>query len=493
MLQQQHQQRIQLSSSSHQQFRNIQQNNNDNSRERFLRNANSQEFPQYMINNPNFYVRTQDNKFKQINDKSLSKKSQGESSYNQEPQGIVRFAESQKRSKEDKKKQFVVEKHIMSQDNPMKTATQGRKEFVEYLYAKQMMTPKNLQMPSTTNNSNQNDISLRKSLIFLSPQQQTSNLKQTQNFVTSQSTKNLLATWNKSNQNGELTKFLNASRDVEDQKRISMLFLPKDRPINIVKKDLQMKKLKGVNFNIAGSENNSQSNLENQNENNQTQDLKSTFYRTSKSKQGFNLQSRSQNGGLLLTTALRESSKSQVGMQLKRNQIKENKQFGAAYVDIGTYDFYANVNSRRQSKAHILQQKIDHMRIALSRHKNQGKSNSSLSRIDTNQMLAQQSVQTSDKIYEINNNFTQQQHQLTVQSFHENEDKYQALITPTPTTTVTNYPKNSFTTPANKFIDDVLNGQPIYVNPAIRDKFYQKQLNTFTHSKLERAIKRYVD
>lgn len=55
-----------------------------------------------------------------------------------------------------------------------------------------------------------------------------------------------------------------------------------------------------------------------------------------------------------------------------------------------------------------------------------------------------------------------------VKSFHEKDERQ----TPTPTTTVTNYSKNSFTNTGVKFIEETLGGQPIYINPAIRDKYY---------------------
>lgn len=45
--------------------------------------------------------------------------------------------------------------------------------------------------------------------------------------------------WNKTKRNGELTKFLNTALDVEEQKKIAILFLNKDHsPLNAIKKDM---------------------------------------------------------------------------------------------------------------------------------------------------------------------------------------------------------------------------------------------------------------
>lgn len=48
-----------------------------------------------------------------------------------------------------------------------------------------------------------------------------------------------------------------------------------------------------------------------------------------------------------MAASLRESSKSQIGIQVKKQQTKENKKFGAAYIDNGIMEFYSNISSRR--------------------------------------------------------------------------------------------------------------------------------------------------
>ncbi|CDW80737.1 UNKNOWN [Stylonychia lemnae] len=470
-------------------------------KEKFLRNANSIEFPSYMISNPNFFIRTQDNRFQKV-------KEQVRNSQN--------FRMS--KQKEDGKKQFVVEKNLMSQDYPLQNYTQQQPEFKAYQIAKIQRTPKNIQIHSIADDHITNK------------------------YVHSPQNHRSIIGWNRTFKNGELTKFLNSSKEVLEQRKVSLLFLQDEKsPITKIKKQLKESQsqnnflitkttgfnntAKGLNptlvveqfidtdiqptkqsralhspspsrtskykiqtedINYQGIQNDQNmklyspkvvSNHRLLNDNQQIQKDKiihqsingsplsnrNNPLTQTKSFQQLSVTNgfKSLQGGqpILMSTALRESSQSQIGQQVKRQQQKENKKFGGPYIDQGIFDFYSNISSRRHSNAHDIQDKIEHMRIAMRRQSN---SQRALPEQETTQNIP-----------------------VTVRTFNDKE--FQPVVT-----TATNFARNTFTN-GIKLIDDNNTCSPIFVNPAIRDKFYQKQMNTFTNQKLNRGIKRYVE
>ena len=72
----------------------------------------------------------------------------------------------------------------------------------------------------------------------------------------------------------------------------------------------------------------------------------------------------------LLSTRLRNSERSKVGLQLRRYLRQDGKlRKSEGPIDISVLDFYSNINSRRHLNAVPIQQKIESMAQALAKQK----------------------------------------------------------------------------------------------------------------------------
>ena len=101
---------------------------------------------------------------------------------------------------EDRKRQYVFDRYQMSKDSPFKSYLDKKPDII--------VSPKGLKSPKTLRESA--DVSELRKIQATHPEL----------FYNQK--------WNRTFRNGELTKFLNTSKGVEDQKRVSVYFLSQD-------------------------------------------------------------------------------------------------------------------------------------------------------------------------------------------------------------------------------------------------------------------------